>query len=94
MDQKLYDFLIQIGFEADDIQFLCAGCPGLNHISADTALQNARLVVRYGYPPEDIDGLIAVNPSFLLSNPATLEQALAQLGDDVETKLKDNPQLI
>ncbi len=94
MDQALYDYLLKLGFEDDDIQFLCVACPGLENISAERALQNIATVVRYGYPQEDLDGLIAVNPSFLLNNPTDLEQILVRLGKDVEEKLKDNPHLI
>ena len=94
MDQALYNYLIKLGFDEEDIKFLCTGCPGLENISADIALQNVATVVRYGYPKEDMDGLIAANPNFLLNNPTDLEKVLINLGDNVEESLKTNPYLI
>lgn len=94
MDQALYDYFLQLGFADDDIQFLCAMHPELTLISADRALANIALVVRYGYPEADLDSLLALNPSFLLDTPAALTQKLSQLGDDVEAALKADPDRI
>ena len=94
MDQELYDFLVKLGFADEDIILLRMDCPGLDIISADRAFQNIKTVVRCGYPQEDLVGLIAANPSFLLNNPQDTQRILLALGDDVEAKLKADPQLI
>lgn len=94
MDQTLYDYFVKLGFADDDIKFLCAGHPELAIISAERALTNIALVVRHGYPEDDLDSLLAMNPSFLLDNPTDLAQKLTQLGDDVEAALKADPYLL
>ena len=94
MDKELYQYLLSLNFEDDDIKFLCAICPGLEIISAERAFENIAIVISYGYPEEDIDGLISANPSFLLNVPEHLNEALAKLGEDIEEKLKNNPDLI
>ncbi|GEM_PF-5415790 len=94
MDQILYDYLIKVGYDDDDIKFLCRVCPGLEIISGERALANLAAVVRAGYPESDIDGLISLNPNFLLNNPADTARKLAQISDDIEVALKDNPELL
>ncbi len=93
MDQALYDYLMKIGYADYDIDFLCGVCPGLENVSSERAFANINTVIQAGYPAEDIDGLIAMNPDFLLNDPVETTQKLAYL-DDVEEALKDNPELI
>ena len=93
MDKELYDYLTKIGYADYDIEFLCQICRGLNDVSAERAMANIAAVVRAGYPEDDIDGLIAMNPDFLLNDPVETAQKLAYL-DNVEEALKDNPELI
>ena len=66
---------------------------GLKVIDEKQAMQNVELVIKLGYPREDISTLISINPSFLVRTKKTILDALEGI-DDVEEALKENPFLI
>lgn len=94
MDKDLKYYLSGLGFEAADIDNLTLLEPALNVIDYTYAMDNIMLVVQKGYPIEDIDSLIATNPSFLVSDHGNLALALSQIKGDIETALKADPFLI
>ena len=93
MEPKLYNFLRAHGFDDDDVQFLVDGCHELEQVFAETALKNISIVLRAGYPEDDIGMLIGANPNFLLGSPEHIEQILSNL-ENVEETLKNDPYLI
>lgn len=94
MDKKLYNYLISLDFDDDDISELVSQVPGLEIISFERAIKNINAVVDKGYPKEDIDFLISANPGFLCNDVNYLNQILDSLGEDIEEKLKEDPFLI
>ena len=94
MKKAVYNFLIKTGLDNDDINFICSSYPEFNSVEYKKVIENAKIVVDYGFPVEELDYLILVNPGFLLSNTDVLEQILIELGDNIAEKLKNNPLLI
>lgn len=94
MEKKLYDYLMSLGIEAEDIDTLRESVPGLDIIGFERAKKNISLVEEFGYPSEDISSLIYANPGFLCNDPKVLKEKLILLGENIETKLNDDPFLI
>lgn len=85
---------MEIGFEEEDIQFLCEGYPELESVSYKEAFTNILIVTKAGYPVDDIEFLIAMNPTFLWEDPVLLVKKVTALGVEIEDLLKDDPSLI
>lgn len=94
MKKELYDFLISLNYEDEDIKQLEKQSPALGTLSLESAIDAINLVIEAGFPKCDIDILITLNPAFLTRDLNYLYEELYMLGDDIETKLKDNPYLI
>lgn len=94
MDEELKNYLLKLGFSLDEIDELCSRAMGLGIIDSKRAFKNIALVVHYGYPEVDIDGLIFTNPAFLCNSPDDLNMTLKSLDGDIEELLKANPFLI
>ncbi len=94
LNQALYQYLVQIGFTDEDIDLLETGYPELKTLSAKQALINVAILVQSGYPEDDIQSLIAMNPGFLLNEPSELARKVLTLGVDIEAVLKDDPSLV
>ncbi|MCQ2382090.1 MAG: hypothetical protein MJ054_02180 [Clostridia bacterium] len=94
INENLYKYFTKVGFTDDEIEFLCIGYPELETLSAKQAFTNISILVQAGYPEDDIQTLIAMNPGFLLNEPAELAQKILTLGDDIEESLKNDPSLI
>ncbi len=94
MDEILYKYLLSLDLTVDDIKGLCDLAPGLEIISHERAFANIEAVVAAGYPEEDIDSLICVNPGFLCNETEYLAQKLSEIDGDVEEALKDDPFII
>jgi hypothetical protein len=94
MDKLLVKFLKSLDLETCDIELLVQLVPGLDFIEWARAKANIDVLVNAGYPKEDLDGIICINPGFLLYDPAELAEKLSVLGEDVETALKNDPFLI
>jgi len=94
MESALFQFLVRVGLNDDDIDFICNSFPELDNIDSEDAIENARLVVDYGFPIDELEWLILINPSFLINSPMLLEEILQKLGNNVESELKKNPFII
>ncbi len=94
MDKKLSAYLESLGFDDEDIENFELICPELEHVDANSALSCVKAVVDAGFPDYDIDGLIFSNPALLTNNPEQLKKKLASIKGDIETVLKENPELI
>lgn len=94
MEATLFKFLRKIGLNENDIKFICESFPELEEISSEIAIDNAKLVVDYGFPLKDLNWLILINPSFLFADYDELADILDDFGDNVEQILKKNPLLI
>jgi len=94
MERAIYNFLHKIGLDDEDIKFIMSSYPELDTYPSSKILGNAKLVVDYGYPIEDLEFLVLINPGFLISNTETLEEILISLGSEVANALKTDPFII
>jgi len=94
MEINLINLLKSLDLNDDDINDLLITCPGLEIADANRVQKNLSLVVSFGYPQLDLSTLILTNPTFLVSNPQSLEKKLMLIEGNVENKLKNNPFLI
>lgn len=94
MDKKLVEFLKGIDFTKDEIDLLVNICPELEIIDGDRAIESANVLVACGYPQDDIETLIRVNPNVLIYDPKDLQQKLINLGGDIEEIIKKDPFII
>ena len=93
MDNRLYNFLIGIGFANYEIFSLTELCPGLDIVDTDKAFECVLILVDAGYPKEDLKYLLALNPSIMLYNPADLKEIVEKF-EDIEETLKNDPYVI
>ena len=94
---NIKDLLKSLEITREDYDDLLEMCPGIEIADNDKMMACVNLVVEYGYPKEDLDSLILINPSFLMWEPKHLEKRLKHIMlicDDLETKLKEDPYLI
>lgn len=94
MENRVENFLHQIGLDNEDIAFIVSSYPEIETSPASKILVNSKLVVDYGYPIQDLEFLVLINPGFLVSNTETLEEILISLGADVANRLKNDPFII
>jgi len=94
MKKSVYSFLLKVGLDDEDIRFITSSYPELDTFDERKIIGNAKLVVDAGYPANELDFLILINPGFLISNTETLKEILDELGDDVYEMLKDDPFII
>ena len=93
MDKNLKYYLKSLGFSDNDILSLIENTPALQFIDYGDAIDNIMLVVAKGYPIDDIDSIIAINPAFLAEDPDVLRNKLKQI-DNIAEQLKADPFLI
>lgn len=94
MDNNLYTYLKSLDLQDEDIEVLLCQCPNLDFIDGNNALLCADVLIQAGYPKEDIDSLICINPRILTYNPEELKIKLSSLSGDIEQILKYNPFII
>ena len=95
--ENIKDLLKSLDITRENYLELLEICPGLEIADEDKMMQCVNLVVKYGYPKEDLDSLILINPSFLMWDPKDLDNRLKHIMlicDNLETKLKEDPYLI
>lgn len=94
MDVKLKEYLKQFDIAEEGIEDLLNSCPALEYVDAQKAIECAETIIDAGYPKEDLNALIYINPRFFLYELKDLRKKVYSLGDDVETILKENPFLL
>ena len=97
MESKFIKFLKTIGINQDDYETIVGICPGLECVEDSELCKNISLVMEYGYPKEDLDSLILINPGFLMWDNIELENRLIEIVKtyiDLEIALKNDPYLI
>ena len=97
MDKHIYEFLKILKFDDSEINLLKDIAPTLNETSSQIIIDNISLVVDAGYPADDLTFLISQNPAFLCRNTLELKSDIKKLlnsNEDLETLLKNNPDLI
>jgi len=86
--------LYSLDFNDEEIDELISFCPKLELIDPKRISMNITLLVEHGYPECDLRELFLVNPAILVHNNQELLQKLIELGDNIETKIKNNPNII
>ena len=97
MDNRIKQFLKDLKFNDDEINSLVDICPMLEELDFELASANIAAVAEFGYPADDIGFIIAANPAFLCRTTVDLVDDLGRIAHqygDVETALKNNPDLI
>lgn len=88
------EFFNYIGFTDTEYDHLVHKCAGILIADVERIIACVYTVVKCGYPLEDIDSLIMLNPYFMLDNPKNLEKKLLGFGDDLESKIKADPYIV
>ena len=91
MNAEIYDLLKSLELFDEEIEQCFVLCPGLNIVDKEKAAECLNVLVKNGYPKEDVGLLIVANPGILMYEPVALGKKLASLGGDIEEILKDNP---
>ena len=86
--------LYSLDFNDEEIDELISFCPKLELVDAKRVSMNISLLVEHGYPECDLRELCLVNPKILVYNNKELLQKLIDLGDNIEIKIKNNPNII
>jgi len=97
LENKIYEFFKELKFNDGEIENLLEIAPAIAETSVNDIVENMSVVVRFGFPADDIGSLIALNPAFLCRNNEDLIIDLIELSkttDDIEEALKNNPYLI
>lgn len=94
MDNNLCLYLKSLDLQDEDIEVLLSQCPNLDFIDGNNALLCVDIIIQAGYPKEDIDSLICINPKILTYNPEELIKTLSSFSGNIEQILKDNPFII
>jgi len=95
--ENIKDLLKSLDVTEEDYMELLQICPGLEIADNDKMMACVDVVVKYGYPKEDLDSLILINPSFLMWEPKDLENRIKHIMlicDNLEDKLKEDPYII
>lgn len=94
MKKAVVNFFYRVGLDDEDIAFITSSYPELDNLDENKIIGNAKLVVDAGYPIDELEFLILINPGFLISNTETLREILDELGDNAYMMLKDDPFII
>lgn len=97
MDNQIYNFFKELKFSDAEIENLLEIAPAIAETPTSDIIDNMTIVVRFGFPADDIGSLIALNPAFLCRNIDELTSDLVELSktcDDIEEALKNDPYLI
>lgn len=94
MNNKKTQFFDYLGFTKKDFDELIARCPGIMIAETDTIIKCVYTLLKHGFPLEELEYLIKVNPLILLDSPNNLDKHILALGENPMEKLKQNPKLI
>ena len=94
MEKAVVNFFNKVGLDDEDIAFITSSYPELDSTSQSKIIGNAKLVVDAGYPIDELEFLILINPAFLISNTEILKEILDSLGEDAYWMLKEDPFII
>lgn len=94
MKTAVVNFFNKVGLDSEDIAFITSSYPELDSADERKIIGNAKLVVDAGYPIDELEFLILINPAFLISNTESLKEILDALGEDAYWMLKEDPFII
>ncbi|MEG1751666.1 MAG: hypothetical protein RR140_00555 [Clostridia bacterium] len=85
------------GIDNETIMNMINICEGILIIDKDRILQNAKTLIEFGYPKNELGMLFSVNPAVLCYDYKELTAKLKQViknNNNLEELLKNNPFLI
>ena len=97
MDEELVNYLINLELEPIEIKSLVNIAPLFEDLTLEEFLDSENLLIKYGYPKEDISALLLANPSIFTIDSYFLEDELKKIKKqtgDVEEALKNDPYII
>lgn len=97
MDEKIVEFVKKYEISDLEINDMIAISPMLEVQTFEDFMENAALLVSFGYPESDLDVLLLANPNLFVMSASDLNEellALKKKGFDIEVILKENPIII
>lgn len=97
MDKKIVRFFKNYDINDLEIEDIKNIAPMIEYTSYKEFMENCNLLIKYGYPKEDLDILILGNPNIFVRSKKDLEDDLIKLSkeyEEIETVLKKNPNII
>lgn len=97
MDIQIVNFIKKYKITNLEIQDMINAAPMLEYTLYNEFIANCKLLVRYGYPAEDLDLLFLSNPKIFARSYIDLNKDLTRLDemyDDIEEILKQDPTII
>ena len=97
MDERIVEFVKKYEISDLEINDMLAISPMLEVQTFEDFMENATLLVSFGYPESDLDVLLLANPYLFVMSASDLNEellALKKKGFDIEEILKENPIII
>ena len=97
MDERIVEFVKKYEISDLEINDMLAISPMLEVQTFEDFMENAALLVSFGYPESDLDVLLLANPNLFVMSASDLNEellALKKKGFDIEVILKENPIII
>ena len=97
MDERIVEFVKKYEISDLEINDMLAISPMLEVQTFEDFMENAALLVSFGYPESDLDVLLLANPNLFVMSTSDLNEellALKKKGFDIEVILKENPIII
>ena len=97
MDERIVEFVKKYEISDLEINDMLAISPMLEVQTFEDFMENAELLVSFGYPESDLDVLLLANPNLFVMSASDLNEellALKKKGFDIEVILKENPIII
>ena len=97
MDEELVNYLMSLGLNKNEVKSLVNTTPLFEDLILEEFVENENLLIKYGYPEEDISALVLVNPNLFVMDSEILEDELKKLKKktgDIEDALKNGPYII
>ena len=97
MDERIVEFVKKYEISDLEINDMLAISPMLEVQTFEDFMENATLLISFGYPESDLDVLLLANPNLFVMSASDLNEellALKKKGFDIEEILKENPIII
>lgn len=94
MDERIVEFVKKYEISDLEINDMLAISPILEVQTFEDFMENAELLVSFGYPESDLDVLLLANPNLFVMSASDLNEellALKKKGFNIEEILKENP---
>ncbi len=97
MQQELKNYLLRLELTDSEIESILNMAPMFEVITLKEFIEDMMVLIKYGYPEEDISALLLINPNIFVLTKTNLDNQLKEIKQkfgDIERALKENPFLI